>query len=252
MATKHTTKHGQRSSAPEAGPRINLLQLPDAPLNPNNAIGQNSALRGWLAFAIGGRSLPISSAIGRLLAWPCNLETLERVVLAMRVEFEGERHLRLMWGDSDSGVPAYAALGLPGAFTAWFVDFESAAALVGPLDDLRTETVRTQGGQAADAVCDRLADVLAALPCITPGCTLDLDGDQPGLIARRLAAEVLGMERSNISHAKCLAMMSPSIWRNFSLPFGVPEPSTPGPMSSDLTRSRSCKPGVARLPEGGR
>lgn len=252
MSTAQRTKRGGCLSPTEAGHHIDLLQLPDAPMNPNIANGHHSALRGWLAFAVGGRSLPIFSPIGRLIAWPCSLEALARMVLAMRVEFDGERHLRLMWGDSDSGVPAYAALGLPGAFTTWFVDVESAEALVGSLNDLKTEPLRTLDEQAADTAFDRMADVLAALPCITPGCTLDLDGDEPSLIARRLAAEVLGMERSNISHAKCLAMMPPSIWRNFSLPLGVQEPSAAGPTGSDLTRKRSCRPGIDRLPEGGR
>lgn len=230
---------------------IELVPPRDAPLDVGRSNGSFSALRGWLGLAIGGRSLPVCEPIGRLINWPCSIDALNKVVASLHQEFEDQRSLHLTWGEGNTRVPTYATLGLTGSFTVWFVDVHSAARLVGSIDNLRTPSLPALDGTHWALAFDRLQAVLAALPRAVPGSTFDLDATSLQQTARRLAAEVLDWERSNISHAKCLAMMPPSMLKKGPDPFGSAQHQASYEIGSVLTRAKSASPGRTRRPKGG-
>jgi hypothetical protein len=164
--------------------------------------------------ATGGRLSPMSSAIGHVLPWPSALDDIKRFVAQVYQDIEGQRSLCLQWGEMESAVPTYAALGLPGAFTVWFIDLRSFEALV---EQGSTASAANSAATAAGsarlqsdpeaAAWNELTPILAALPRDAPGMTFELEAASVDRVARSLAMEVVALERASVSHGRCLAMM---------------------------------------------
>jgi hypothetical protein len=152
----------------------------------------------------------MASSVDHVMPWPSALEDIKRFVQLIYEDLEGQRSQCLLWGEPESGVPTYAALGLPGAFTAWFIDLLSVESITqlmakeGAAHSLHEDHSAATGEQL---VTSRLRPVLVALPCHVPGITVDLEAASIDRVARALAMDVVGLERAGLSHARCLAMM---------------------------------------------
>ena len=230
------------------------LQALFAPLDPIGQVESSSSLRGWVVAATGGRLSPMSCAIGHVLPWPSALDDIKRFVAQVYQDIEGQRSLCLQWGEMESAVPTYAALGLPGAFTVWFVDARSLEALVDHGSEARAPTAADPARSRADDEAgglSKLAPVLAALPGNVPGFTFELEADSVDRVARSLAMEVVALERVGISHARCLVMMLRSSLSDTLPPRNSDTCCASASSSSDRTRTNSRGPGSEPASAGG-
>ncbi len=204
--------------------------------------------------AAGGRLSPMADVANHVLSWPSALSDIKRFVTGLYKDVEDRRSLCLEWGEMESAVPTYAALGLPGAFTVWFIDLRSLEALLEHWAELAAAS-----GQAPPVTKARvlvadsteLDPILAALPRDVPGITFELEATSVDRVARALAMEVVALERAGVSHARCLAMMLRSSRSELSPPRSSDLPCASTSSSTERSRRSSRGPGSKPGPVAG-